>query len=131
MLMMMARNGLFPDFLPDEFSIFQHQPPVRVEKVLAITGERKITFNCQCALVQFNRITSFTRYTRSGRVVILRFILRIIRIYFLVLAIFPPSCSMSELLAAALAIIQYRNLSGQKEIRREKTYLQNFPKDVL
>jgi hypothetical protein len=24
--MMMARNGLFPGFLPDEFSIFQHPP---------------------------------------------------------------------------------------------------------
>ena len=69
----MARNGLFPGILPDEFSIFQHPPRVRVEKVLAITGERKITFHCQCSIFQFNCITSFTRYTRSGRIVILRF----------------------------------------------------------
>jgi hypothetical protein len=38
---------------------------------------------------------------------------------------------MSELLAAALAIIQYRNLSGQKEIRREENLFAKFPKRCI
>jgi hypothetical protein len=38
---------------------------------------------------------------------------------------------MSALFAAALAIIQYKNFSSQKKIRREKNLFAKFPKRCI